>query len=67
MIFTLEEDSLSEMEKHHLLIMESISSRKYKYPDKEKTEIIASRVSGFKKPSFMIKSLGFEYKVRFNT
>lgn len=60
MIFTLEEDSLGEMEKHHLLIMESISSRKYKYPDKEKTEIIASRVSGFKKPSFMLMARQFQ-------
>ncbi len=47
-------------ERHHLLIMESISSRKYKYPDKERTEIIASRVSGFKKPSFVIMARQFQ-------
>ena len=46
--------------KHYLLIMESISSRKYKYPDKEKTEIIASRVSGFKKPSFVLMARQFQ-------
>jgi hypothetical protein len=48
------------LNKHHLLIMESISSRKYKYPDKEKTEIIASRVSGFKKPSFVLMARQFQ-------
>jgi len=46
--------------KHHLLIMEYISSRKCKYPDKEKTEIIASRVSGFKKPSFVLLARQFQ-------
>jgi hypothetical protein len=48
------------LDKYHLLIMESISSRKYKYPDKEKTEIIASRVSGFKKPSFVLMARQFQ-------
>jgi hypothetical protein len=47
-------------DRHYLLIMESISSRKYKYPDKEKTEIIASRVSGFKKPSFVLMARQFQ-------
>ncbi len=45
---------------HYLLIMEYISSRKHKYPDKEKTEIIASRVSGFKKPSLVIMARQFQ-------
>jgi hypothetical protein len=64
MIFTLRGDSLDRYtdfpEKHHLLIMEYISSRKFKYPDKEKTEILASRVSGFKKPSLIIMARQFQ-------
>jgi hypothetical protein len=47
-------------DRHYLLIMESISSRKYKFPDKEKTEIMASRVSGFKKPSFVLMARQFQ-------
>jgi hypothetical protein len=47
-------------DEQHILIMESISSRKYKYPDKEKTEIIASRVSGFEKPSFVLMARQFQ-------
>jgi len=44
----------------HIMIMESISSRKFEYPDKEKTEIIASRVSGFEKPSFVLMATQFQ-------
>ncbi len=90
MIFTIEEDSMGELnrppersgkkretgyvedevpyagrsgdftDEHHLLLMEYISSRQYKFPDKEKTEIIASRVSGFKKPSFILMARQFQ-------
>ena len=64
MIFTLWDDSLDKYmdfpDNHHLLIMEYISSRKFKYPDKEKTEIIASRVSGFKQPSLIIMARQFQ-------
>ncbi len=44
----------------HIFIMESISSRKFMYPDKEKTEILASRVSGFEKPSFVLLATQFQ-------
>lgn len=48
------------IEKHHLMLMESISTRRFMYPDKEKEEIIASRVSGFKKPSFILMARQFQ-------
>jgi hypothetical protein len=64
MVFTLQDDSLGKYfdfpGNHHLLIMEYISSRKFRYPDKEKTEIIASRVSGFKNPSLIIMARQFQ-------
>lgn len=48
------------MNNSHLLLMESISDRKFKFPDKEKTEIIASRISGFEKPSFILLARQFQ-------
>lgn len=48
------------IEKQHLLLMESISSRKFIYPDKDKEVILASRVSGFDKPSFVLMARQFQ-------
>lgn len=48
------------IEKQHLLVMESISTRKFIYPDKDKEEILASRVSGFEKPSFVLMARQFQ-------
>lgn len=42
------------LEKQHLFLMESISSRKFLSPDKDKEEIIASRISGISQPAFAI-------------
>jgi hypothetical protein len=41
-------------EKSYLLLMEFISERKFKAPDKNQEKIVASRVSGFKDPSFTL-------------
>lgn len=41
-------------EKSHLMLMEFISDRKFKFPGKNNEKIIASRVSGFKDPSFTL-------------
>ncbi|RLD44184.1 MAG: hypothetical protein DRI86_08165, partial [Bacteroidetes bacterium] len=40
----------------HLLIIESVSERYFKYPDKNKERIIATRVSGLRDPSFAFLS-----------
>lgn len=36
----------------HLLIMESVTKRKFQYPDKNYEEVLASKMSGFKDPMF---------------
>ncbi len=40
------------LEKQHLFLMEFVSERKFKPPDKNKEVVTASRVSGFRDPSF---------------
>ncbi len=42
------------MNTQHLFIMESISERKFIYPDKNDENVIATKVSGLKEPSFMM-------------
>jgi len=42
------------LDKQHLFLMESISKKKFRAPGLHSEEIIASRVSGFKEPSFVI-------------
>jgi hypothetical protein len=69
MIFTLELDSIPELDsltadttdremrefldKHHLFILETVSERKFLYPDKDHEEVIATKVAGFKDPIFV--------------
>ena len=69
MIFTLELDSIPEidsltadttreeirefLDKHHLFIVETVSERKFLYPDKNHEEVIATKVAGFKDPIFV--------------
>jgi hypothetical protein len=69
MIFTLELDSIPELDsitadttnsemrafldKSHLFIMETVSERKFLYPDKSHEEVIATKVAGFKDPIFV--------------
>jgi len=40
------------LEKNHLFLMESATKKQFQSPDKTKEEILASRVSGLKHPSF---------------
>lgn len=44
---------MAEAEKRHLLIMESVSERKYLYADRSTDKVIHNRVSGFRHPSFV--------------
>ncbi len=53
-------DVRSIIDKQHLLMMESISTREFMYPDKDKEKILASRVSGFDKPSFVLMARQFQ-------
>ena len=42
------------LEKRHLFLMEFVSQRKFKPPDRNKETVTASRVSGFSDPSFTL-------------
>jgi len=68
LIFTAKTDTISQksknikdssairmkdfFDKQHLLMMESVSQRRFLQPDKNYEEVLASRVSGFKNPIF---------------
>ncbi|MCO6501323.1 MAG: carboxypeptidase-like regulatory domain-containing protein [Vicingus serpentipes] len=39
---------------HHIFMMESVTERKYKQPDKSFEKVIASRISGLKNPTFSL-------------
>lgn len=41
-------------ESQHIFMMESVSERKFKYPDKVNENVLVSRVSGFKNLSFIM-------------
>lgn len=51
-----EKEDLEWLEKHHIFLIETVTERKYKQPDKSYEKIIASRVSGFKNPIFFVAS-----------
>lgn len=42
------------LDKQHLLLMESVSKRKFKKPDKNKETVIANRISGLQNPMFFM-------------
>ncbi len=42
------------LEKQHLFLMEFVSEREFLHPDQDKETVTASRVSGFKDPSFTL-------------
>ncbi len=42
------------VDEQHLFLMESVSTRDFKFPDRNHEEIVASRVSGFNNPSFTL-------------
>jgi hypothetical protein len=48
------------LEKQYLFMMESVSNRKYLSPEKNKEEIIASKVSGLSQPSFVFMARQFQ-------
>lgn len=48
------------LEKQYLFMMETVTSRKFISPDKNKEEVIASRVSGLSQPSFMVMARQFQ-------
>lgn len=48
------------LDKQYLFMMESVSSRKYFSPEKNKEEIIASKVSGLSQPSFVVMAKQFQ-------
>jgi hypothetical protein len=48
------------LEKQYLFMMESVSNRKYLSADKNKEEIIASKVSGISQPSFIVMARQFQ-------
>ncbi|MBM3403963.1 MAG: carboxypeptidase-like regulatory domain-containing protein [Bacteroidetes bacterium] len=48
------DDSLQKfLEKQHLFIMENVVERKFKYPDKNFNNVLASKISGLKDPLFV--------------
>lgn len=51
---TNDQKAIDFLDKHHLFMMESVTERKYKQPDKSYEKIIASRVSGLKNPTFSL-------------
>ncbi len=48
------QEALDFFEKQHLFLMEFVSTREFLYPDRNKETVTASRVSGFKDPSFTL-------------
>ena len=48
------------LEKQYLFMMESVSSRKFISPEKNKEEVIASKVSGMSQPSFVVMARQFQ-------
>ncbi|MFO7790953.1 MAG: DUF5686 family protein [Bacteroidales bacterium] len=44
----------------HLFLMESVTEKTFEYPDKESEEILASRMSGLKKPFFTYMASQFQ-------
>ncbi len=75
LFFTLDSDTLKDIkpedttsigdmkkffDSQHLFISESISERKYKYPDNNNETIIAHKMSGFKMPIFSIVTSQFQ-------
>jgi hypothetical protein len=48
------------LNKQYLFMMETVSSRKFLSPEKNKEEIIASKVSGVSQPSFVVMARQFQ-------
>jgi len=56
--FSMPDSNLNKLksliQKQHLFLLESVSKREFRYPDLNSEKVIASRVSGFKNPTFSI-------------
>ncbi len=48
------------LENKYLFLMESVTERKYKYPDRSKEVVLANRVSGLKNPMFTTLANSFQ-------
>jgi hypothetical protein len=55
-----DQQAMDWLEKHHLFMMEAVSERKFKHPDKNYEKVIASRVSGLKNPTFSLIATEFQ-------
>ncbi|MBL4594212.1 MAG: carboxypeptidase-like regulatory domain-containing protein [Flavobacteriales bacterium] len=51
---TNDQEAVKWLEDHHIFMMESVTERKYKQPDKSYEKVIASRVSGLKNATFSL-------------
>jgi len=56
--FSIPDSNLARLgeliKKQHLFLLESVSQREFRHPDQNSEKVIASRVSGFKNPTFSI-------------
>jgi hypothetical protein len=56
--FSIPDSSMNKLgdlvKKQHLFLLESVSKRTFRHPDQNNEKVIASRVSGFKNPTFSI-------------
>lgn len=57
---TNNQKAIKWLDEHHIFMMESVTERKYKLPDKSYEKVIASRVSGLKNPSFSVLASQFQ-------
>ncbi len=48
------------LDKQYLFMMESVTNRKFLSPDKDKEEVIASKVSGISQPTFVVLARQFQ-------
>jgi hypothetical protein len=51
---TNDQEAITWLDNHHIFMMESVTERKYKLPDKSYEKVIASRVSGLQNPTFSL-------------
>lgn len=49
-----DKETIVWLENHYLMMMESVTERRYKQPDKNYEKVIASRVSGLQNPTFAL-------------
>jgi hypothetical protein len=57
---TSDQKAIKWLDDHHIFMMESVTERKYKQPDKNYEKVTASRVSGLKNPTFSLLATQFQ-------